>query len=172
MQCVCVWGVGGEGILWQYLSTVFAFNCVIVHPCQVVAGMLHISPIKEMETLRHNVSTVMMTGPSARKLITSDNHVEVRLNCTLHVSSDQVSDHRVIRSNGKIADGGNVSVEVLATPDAEQWARYGFDIGAKHFFIESRGFKTTSSRSQTPYVHTLSWKHPPTPRNVPMLDAT
>ena len=33
----------------------------------------------------------------------------------------------------------NISLDVLATPDSAQFVRYGYNTGARQFFIESRG---------------------------------
>ena len=51
----------------------------------------------------------------------------------------------------------NISLDVLATPDSAQFVRYGYNTGARQYFIESRGMATTSSSPQKPYAKSPSW---------------
>ena len=46
----------------------------------------------------------------------------------------------------------NISLDVLATADGSQWARYGYNIGSRQFFIDHHNMATTTSKEQKPYT--------------------
>eukprot|EP01047_Picozoa_sp_COSAG01_P089466 COSAG01_NODE_21561_length_896_cov_1.328733_1_plen_194_part_00 len=113
---------------------------MIPRELRVKQGFLHISPIEEIFTLRHHEQHWQLARSPERLLLTNSSQVELRLNCTLPRSPPQPS----LRLN--------FSLDVLATPNQQQWARYGYNLGARQFFVASRGMLTTESKPQKPYV--------------------
>jgi sucrose-6-phosphate hydrolase SacC (GH32 family) len=132
---------------------------IIPRELTVKDGFLHIAPVSELEGIRRNVSSSRHSsgsgsGAAGRTLVHSGSQVEVRLNCSLPSSGyeQQAADHPAAASAAAAAGATNITVDVLATSDESQWARYGFSLSTNAFFISSRGFSTTSSKVQTPYT--------------------
>jgi sucrose-6-phosphate hydrolase SacC (GH32 family) len=119
---------------------------IIPRELEMKGGRLHIAPIAELAELRKNAATTTHIGPAERVLVRAGSHrTEILLNCTLP---------RTLTASSLV----NISLDVLATPDSNQFVRYGYNTVKRQFFIESRGMATTSSRPQKPYVaKRLSW---------------
>eukprot|EP01044_Picomonas_judraskeda_P019000 COSAG03_NODE_3902_length_1766_cov_5.622675_2_plen_247_part_00 len=119
---------------------------VIPRELSLKEGFLHLAPIAELSAIRKNVTTTQHAA-GARALLRQGSQVQAVLNCS--VSST--------RNDDVFPAGSNVSLEVLATADGSQLARYGFALDTRTFFIESEGLKTTSSHPQTPYPSMPPW---------------
>jgi sucrose-6-phosphate hydrolase SacC (GH32 family) len=109
-------------------------------------GFLHVAPISELSQIQTNVVTTKHSS-GARVLLRRGNQVQAVLNCSVAPAVSDVFSR----------SGSNVSLEVLATADGSQLARYGFTLDTRTFFIEDRNLKTTSSHAQTPYPKMPPW---------------
>lgn len=119
---------------------------VIPRELKVKEGFLHLAPIPELSQIQKNAVTTQHSS-GARVLLRQGSQVQVVLNCSVASAPIDVI----------FAAGSNVSLEILATPDSSQLARYGFALETRTFFIETRGLKTTSSKDQTAYPHMPPW---------------
>ena len=110
-------------------------------------GFLHIRPLSELATIRRSPATHTYVGPAPRTLIRLGGQVELRVNCTIAATVASASAANI-----------SISLDVLATPDGAQYARYGYALVNQQFFISSKQMSTTGSKPQKPYTGTPpSW---------------
>ena len=111
---------------------------VIPRELTLKEGFLHLSPIVELSQIQKNVVTTKHSS-GTRVLLRQGSQVQALLNCSVASAiSDIDADVTDI-----FPSGTNVSLEVLATADGVQLARYGFALDTRTFFIEHKGLKTT-----------------------------
>ena len=102
-------------------------------------GFLRIRPLSELVTIRRSPTTHTYAGPAPRTLIRLGGQLELRVNCTVPTMAASVTT-------------ANISIDVLATADGAQYARYGYALTNRQFFISSGQMSTTGSKPQKPYT--------------------